>query len=166
MPWGPRQRIHTPYDVMEANGVFASNPANPGSADAQGNQLYKGPVKFPQMFYHPSGEERILVPGEELRRPDGQPVMDYKTNRPMIVGELKEIIWQIAADEGEAEALRMAGWHDHPAKAIHAAGGVAPPISSAEQMSKMEEEIARLQSELATAKAGSLGKSGGVKSAS
>ena len=129
MPRG-NQRF-TIYDAMDAKGVFEENSAN---ATALG---YKGPVAYPKMFYHPKGETRITVPAEIIMTPLG----------PKAVGEQREIIWQIVATPAEEKALRLAGWHDHPAKAIAAGGGVAPATSPANRIADLEAESAKLQAE-------------------
>jgi hypothetical protein len=131
----------TVYDVMDRKGVFRKNTANAASGAEYRKQIY------PRMFYHPEADEWILTPGELIATLEG----------PRRVGQLKEIIWKIAKDPGEEAELRALGWHDHPAKAI-AAGialgkrqGEAPPMSSAEHIASLEEQIANLQAEKAEA---------------
>lgn len=143
-----RSNRMTAYDVMEARGVFARNPANPDSRSEDGESLYTGPVRFPQMFYHPEGLERILVPGELVTTRDGQAFLDPKTGAPRYVGEQKEIIWRLAQDETEAEDLIAAGWHEHPAQALKAAGRPAPPMGAQSRMTGLEAEVARLKARL------------------
>lgn len=144
-----RSNRMTAYDVMEARGVFARNPANPDSRSDDGESLYVGPVRFPQMFYHPEGAERILVPGELVTTRDGQPFIDPKTGEPKYVGEQREIIWRLAADEAEAEELALEGWHEHPAQALKAAGKPAPAMGAQSKMNGLEAEVARLRARLA-----------------
>src|ERR1700681_1551501 len=117
--FNPRNQRMTIYDVMEQQGRLASNPANVDSMSEDGTQLYKGPVQYPRMMYHPQGELRIVVPAEIIMTPLG----------PKAVGLQTEIIHQVVADEAEEAALRAEGWHDHPAKAIAASGGEAPAMS-------------------------------------
>lgn len=143
---------HTIYDIMEAKGMFASNPANPNSRGVDNQPLYVGPVPYPKMFYHPEGLERVLVPGEMLLGPGGAPVIDWETQRPKLVGEQREIIWQIAKDMVEEERLRADGWHDHPAKALAAAGKPVPAMSSDQRIRELEEQARTLQAQLDVAK--------------
>ena len=132
-----RDKRFTIYDVMEANGVFDSNAANAISSD------YEGPVPYPQMFYHPQGESRVLVPGEPINTPLGV----------QVVGEQRELVNQIARNKIEADALRAAGWHDHPAKAVAASGKVAPAMSPDSRIKDLEAQIRRLQADAADAPA-------------
>lgn len=132
------QNRFTVYDAMEARGAFASNPANASSADNDGNSLYRGPVQYPMMFYHPMGEMKIIVPGEVITTPLGAKV----------VGEQKELVWQIARDEQEEKDLLAAGWHRSPGLAIVAGGGKAPPMGLHEQMQQMDQEKAAMLKEL------------------
>jgi hypothetical protein len=142
----------TLFDMMDAKGVFSSNPANPDSVDPiEGTSLYTGPVEFPKMFYHPEAERRVLNPGEALRDGQGNPVLDRNGDQ-IIRGLQTEIIWQIASNASEAEKLRAAGWHDHPAKALAAAGQEAPAISSQQRIDEMEREMEKMRAELAAAK--------------
>lgn len=105
----PKTRF-TIYDAMENSGFFASNPANPGSRDNDGNALYTGPVEFPKMLYHPEGEQKIVVPAEIITTPLG----------PKEVGEQKQLIHKIVGSQAECDEALASGWHDHPAKAIEA----------------------------------------------
>ena len=138
----------TVYDIMEAKGVFAANPANPDSRGEDNQPLYKGPVRFPMMFYHPEGEERIRVPAEILTDRNGSPVIDYETGKPKMVGEQREIITRVANDAAEEAALRAEGWHDHPAKAMAAAGREVPAVSSDQRIRELEEQMGALQAQL------------------
>lgn len=104
----PQKTRFTIYDAMEQNGIFSSNPANPGSRDNDGNSLYTGPVEFPKMLYHPEGEQRIIVPAEIVVTPLG----------PRELNEQKEMLHLIVNNQAEADAALAEGWHDHPAKAL------------------------------------------------
>jgi hypothetical protein len=129
----------TIYDAMEARGDFRRNPANVGAVDSEGLATYRGPVQYPQMFYHPEGLTRVTVPAERV-----QIGGEWKS-----VGEQREIIWQIANNAAEAAKLAEAGWHDHPAKAIKASGRPAPSMGVGEQVKDLQSEIDRLKAELA-----------------
>ena len=131
-----RRTRFTIFDVMEANGVFDDNPANASSAE------YKGPLPYPKMFYHPEGRERIIQRAEIIATPMG----------PERVGELKQIISRVAADADEEAALRQLGWHDHPAKAMKAAGKEMPPVVSLTREAELEEQIEKLKLELELAR--------------
>ncbi len=148
MAYSARRNRFTIFDMMEARGDFATNPANVDSQDPLGNgSLYKGPVPFPRMFYHPKGETRILRPGEVLLDRDGLPRVD-RQGREIVLGELREIIWQLAHDADEEAKLRAEGWHDHPALAIAAGGGQAPAMSSDQRITELEKKLAAAQAEL------------------
>lgn len=147
-----RNQRFTIFDIMEARGDFASNPANPDSRGNENQPLYKGPVPYPRMFYHPEGQERILVPGEVLTGANGAPVIDWETNRPKIVGEQRELVWKLAQNADEEAQLRAAGWHDHPAKALAAAGKPVPAVSSDQRIRELEAQAKSLQDQLALAK--------------
>jgi hypothetical protein len=138
-----RGNFHTVYHVMEQRGVFATNPANIDSIDqAEGTPLYKGPVPYPRMFYHPEGKERVIAPGEVVVDP---------IQGPIRVGELREIIHQLAENAEDEERLRREGWHDHPARAMAAAGKEAPPISSQQHIDGLQSELDKLRLQLAAA---------------
>lgn len=134
----------TVYDAMDARGEFEKNPANADAMDrAEGVSLYKGPVPYPKMFYHPKGEERIINPGETIMDP---------IQGAIKVGVLKEIIWEMAQNEDDEKRLRAAGWHDHPSRAIAAGGGEAPPISSDQRIAELQAQLAALTGELQVAR--------------
>ena len=127
---------YTVYDVMEEKGVFRANPANAGAQTPDGEVLYKGPVAYPKMMYHPKGDTRVTVQAEMIVTPFG----------PQRVGEQREIIWQIAHSADEEKELRASGWHDHPAKAIAARGDTAVPSMGPEtRINDLEAEIERLR---------------------
>lgn len=132
-----RDKRFTIYDMMESRGDFDLNKANATSPD------YAGPQPYPRLFYHPSGEMRIINPGEIIVTPLG----------PKKLGEQREMIWQQANNKAEADALRAAGWHDHPAKAIAAGGGEAPPVSADDRIKDLEEQIAQMRSQANDARA-------------
>lgn len=145
--------FHTIYHVMDARGVFEDNPANAGSRDDQGQPLYVGPVQYPKMFYHPHGDERVVVQAEILEKPGG---------RVQEVGEKREIIWTLARNVEEEERLRSEGWHDHPAKAIEEATKnpnskwykkTPPPMGADTKIRGLEDEVARLKRQLEEAQA-------------
>lgn len=106
----PQKTRFTIYDAMEQSGIFASNPANPGARDNDGNPLYVGPVTYPKMLYHPAGLERIVVPAEIVMTPLG--AREYN--------EQKQLIDKTVHNRDEHDAALAEGWHEHPAKAIEA----------------------------------------------
>lgn len=128
----------TIYDMMEQKGVFEANPNNAGARDETGENLYQGPTQFPQMFYHPQGQEYVAQAGEIVVTPLG----------PREVNKQMALVSQVAANEAEAKALRAAGWHDHPRKALAAAGKAeAMPRDPSETIAELQAEITRLQAE-------------------
>ena len=131
----PAQRF-TVFDMMEAKGIFSANPANVTARDpVTGVSLYKGPVPFPKMFYHPKGEKRAIVGS---------------------FAGAKELVSRIANNAAEAEQLLRAGWHEHPADAIAAGlteedianGAVVPPKGAASRIDSLEKEKEKLLREL------------------
>jgi hypothetical protein len=144
----------TIYDAMEAKGVFSSNPANADSYDpAEGVSIYSGPVQYPKMLYHPKGKERVLIAAEVVVNPTtGEALLD-REGKPIMRGEQREIIWELAQSEEEEERLRSAGWHDHPAKAMKAAGKEAPSMGSGEKVKDLEAENRLLREKLAALEA-------------
>jgi len=140
----------TVYDVMEDSGIFRRNPANADSLADNGDPLYQGPVEYPKMLYHPKGEERVLVPGEMLLTRDGQPLINHRTQQPVIVGEQKEIIWKMVETPEEEAELVTEGWHTHPALAIAAAndGRPVPPMGNATRLTTMTKDLADKEAEL------------------
>lgn len=100
----------TVFDVMERKGVFRSNPANIDSRGPQGQMIYKGPVPYPKMVYHPEGRHAIIVPATPQMTPMG----------PQMMGEQKELISRICEDATEYAEAKAAGWHDTPAQALAA----------------------------------------------
>ena len=132
-----RKTRFTIYDVMESQGLFDDNKSNAYSPE------FKGPQMYPRMFYHPEGKERLLQRAEIIVTPLG----------PEKVGEQWEIITRIAQDADEEAALRQLGWHDHPAKAMAAAGKEAPAVVGANRETELEAQIEALKAQLAQARA-------------
>lgn len=122
---------YTVYDAMEERGVFAQNPANASS------KTYKR-ADWPKMLYHPKGAERVVFPGTQEITPWGERRM---------VGEQREIVNKVVETQEEYDALVRQGWHKHPADAIRASGRVAPATVTAERISDIDQQIARLQEE-------------------
>lgn len=129
------------YDAMERKGIFRLNPANLGAKDSNGAPLYKGPVQYPKMFYHPQGATIIVVPAELIETAAG----------PKYVGEKRELVSKVVNSPEEEAALVAEGWHSHPAKAMVAAGLDAPAMSAEERLKELEEELAKLKKEKAQA---------------
>ena len=142
-----RGKRYSIYDYWEENGIFRQNPANIDAVDISGQSAYKGPVEFPKMFYHPKGEEEIVVPASVEQTPWG----------PQKMNEQRSIKTAIASNAEEALALEADGWHDHPAKAIavwnslRAEGEglkVVPTINSSAKIASQENQIEKLKAEL------------------
>lgn len=125
----------TVYDVMEAKGVFKKNPANIGSQNEQGVALYSGPVQYPKMLFHPTGEERIIQQGEVINTPLG----------PKLVMQQREIIHRIVNSPAEEKELIAQGWHTHPANAMRAGGKDAPSTGADQVIAELQRKIAELQ---------------------
>lgn len=140
----PRGQRLTIYDIMEARGDFAANPANVGSMSDDGSPLYKGPLEWPKMLYHPEGATREVEP--ERREPSPTGVITIPAKREMITA--------IAGSQEEEDALREAGWHLHPADAFVAAGLPAPPKGATQVLQEKDHRIAQLERELAAARGG------------
>lgn len=142
-----RSNIHTVFHAMEEKGIFERNIANVDARDqVTGESLYKGPVKYPMMLYHPSGAEKIIVPAEIIVTPMG----------PQRVGEQRQLVYKIVATAEEEGALRALGWHTSPANAVRARLkiqgkdlGLAPPKGSDEVIADLNAQIAELQAEKA-----------------
>lgn len=146
-----RDNRFTIYDALEKAGFFDKNPANSYARDqTTGANLYKGPVEFPKMLYHPEGDRRVVVQAELVSTPFG----------PKALGEQSELIWQIAENEEQERALLAEGWKDHPAKSIRvriekliasgelttAALKTIPQMGSDQRIKDLEAELARLNS--------------------
>lgn len=127
----PSARGHrfTIYDALEASGLFEANPANTFSRNpVDGASLYQGPVQYPMMLYHPLGEERVIVPAEEVMTPHG----------PKYLGEQREILNLTVGNKKEHAAALAEGWHEHPARAVRAR--VEKFIAENEQLSEREKQ--------------------------
>ncbi|HKU52943.1 MAG TPA: hypothetical protein VJQ25_10780 [Nitrospira sp.] len=133
-----RRNRYSVYDMLEEDGEFEKNPANSQARDpVTGQSTYQGPVAYPKMMYHPTGETRIIVPAEIITTPIG----------PKAVGEQREIIHKVVGSKEEEEELRAAGWHDRPSHAAALGRGEAPPISKDEEIARLQAELAKLQME-------------------
>ncbi len=137
-----RSKLFTVFDVMEEKGLFEANPANAQSPE-HAAAVTARTFEYPKMLYHPEGEMRVTVPAEIITTPLG----------PKAVCEQRELIYQIVSDAKSERKLLELGWHDHPAKAMAAAGLEAPAMSSGERIMDLEEQIRRLQVELNSASA-------------
>lgn len=132
-----RHHRFTIFDMLEAKGEFEKNPANADSRGEDGSALYVGPVEYPKMFYHPTGAKREIA---------GARVEVNAAGQPITIPARFELIYEVAHNSEDETRLRAAGWHDHPAKAIAAGGGEAPPQSAADRIRELEAELARVKS--------------------
>ena len=147
-----RENIHTVYDRMRAKGMFSSNPANEGSRDPNtGESLYKGPVPFPKMLYHPQGKKRVTSPEVVVPGPAGATTVPAQY----------EIINKIVQNKAEYEEALKAGWQEHPADSFWAGLSeeerqyVEKPAKSAQtRINSLEQQLEDMRKELAAAKAG------------
>lgn len=145
------ENAFTIFDVMEKKGAFRSNPANPNSRTPQGQSLYKGPVEYPRMVYHPEGKHKVANPGRAETTPFG----------PQIMNQQFELESKVVNDEGEYAEAKAAGWHDTPRDALLVAEAkgnlpkalavpVAPPIDLAKaELKAKEDRIKELEALLA-----------------
>lgn len=140
-----RNNRMTVYDQMEAAGKFASNPANADAMDETGESLYKGPVEYPKMMYHPEGKKTIVRAASVEPSPTG----------PVHVPPMYELIHAIVQNADEEAELRAEGWHDHPADAIEASGEEPPPTAVHQSPDAIRREMERLQKQLDKAEAAS-----------
>lgn len=144
--WGQPKRFSV-YDLMDAKGVFKSNPANAGATTQHGVPIYRGPVKYPRMMYHPTGEEQVVVPEKRDTNAFG-----HVTITPAV----KEVKYILIYSAEEERQVVEAGWHFHPAAAIEAANDPkrpVPPRSSVARVVDLEDELARKTQELEEARA-------------
>lgn len=155
--YSARRNRMTIYDLMEAAGKFASNPANAASISEDGTSLYVGPLEYPKMLYHPKGELRIVVPERIEPTPIG----------PVHIPAQTEMIHRIVQNAAEEDEARSEGWHDHPADAIAASDAAlaglikVPPKGAGAVLQAKDKEIERLKAELAaTRSAGKNARSG------
>jgi len=121
-----RQVRATVYDMMDAQGMFAKNPANIQSIGSEGTSLYKGPQEYPKMLYHPKGLMRQVEQGEILVTPLGAKEVNKRF----------ELISVMVQNPEEEKELRGEGWHLHPGDAMEAGGGPAA-VKSATQVAEM-----------------------------
>jgi hypothetical protein len=126
---------YTVYDAMEAKGVFEANPANAASRDPDtGASLYSGPVEFPKMLYHPSGERRITEQATAVSTPFG----------PKLLGEKREMISKVVKTPAEEAELLEAGWHKTPQRAMAAAGEIELPEDPQDTIARLTAQINEL----------------------
>lgn len=153
---GRRNKRFTIYDMMEERGVFEANPANADSRGQDGLPLYKGPVEFPRMVYHPTGEQRISVPAEIIMTPMG----------PRKVGEQKQLIDKVVSNQIELDEALANGWHKTPAAAVAIRNGETPVKTQSETIEDLEARIRELQLEKSTREAEELGEAKLMEAAS
>jgi len=142
-----RSNIHTVFHAMEEKGVFERNPANAEARDqVTGESIYKGPVPYPKMLYHPKGAERVLVPAEIVLTPMG----------PQRVGEQRQLMYRLVNSELEEHEALADGWHVKARDSILARmkiegrdTSVAPPLAPQQQIDDLNRQIAALQAEKA-----------------
>ncbi len=150
-----RSKRFTQYDLMDAAGIFAANPANADAMqDGEGNSIYKGPVQYPRMMYHPEGEERILVEGQFVTDGEGNPLL--RNGEPIVRGQQKELVWEMVNSLEEEQVLCAEGWHDHPADSIAAANDPKrppPPKGAQAVIDQKDRRIAELEERLRASEA-------------
>ena len=148
MAFKSKSKVFSRYHVLEAMGYYASNPANANAVDDDGNSIYKGPIEYPKMLFHPEGKIRVVNVGTMEKMPDGT----FKEH-----GRIEEIEWQSVENAEQEAELRAQGWHDSPVKAIRAAPTTskipAPKLTQTEVMEQMAKRIAELEAEKAASAA-------------
>lgn len=136
----------TIYDAMEEAGVFDKNPANAQARNNEtGEVLYKGPVEFPKMLFHPEGEMKVIVPAVAEATPFGPKYLDGQS----------ELIYQIANNAKEEKELLGAGWHKSPAVSHGKRTGEAVVLPPLDALAAAEAEIAELKAKIAASSAAS-----------
>lgn len=129
---GPNDNRFTIYDVLEKRGAFRHNPANAGATDKITKEvIYKGPVEYPKMFYHPEGKTTEYLLGD---RYENTPFGPIKTNTH------QRLISAIANDKAEEDKLVAAGWHDRPWKAMKAGGMDMSRVEAAQVAAPMTQD--------------------------
>ena len=154
----PRKRNNSVYSIyhnMDDRGVFDSNPANAQAVNNDGFSIYKGPVEYPKMLYHPQGKLKVVFQGLLVTDPKSGEAMLDKEGNPRYTGTQVVVEHVVVASEAEAAPYIAEGWHEteaaarrqSPDKKIAAA---APPKTKTELM---EERIKELERQLADADA-------------
>lgn len=144
----PGSNIFTIYHVMDKRGDFDSNPANAQAVNVDGVSIYKGPVEYPKMVFHPKGEREIMSMGTVVVE-EGKIVRDPATGQPQRTGDIWGTKNKIAADETQYQEFKALGWHDTEAEALRmnpSSPVKAPPKTLIEQQA---EELATLRAKLA-----------------
>lgn len=149
-----REHIHTVYDRLAAKGEFSKNPANDGARDPlSGETLYKGPVPYPKMMYHPEGKRRQTSPSVTVPGPAG----------PTVIPAQSELITKVVNNKVEFEEAKLAGWHDHPSDSYWASLTeeermyVERPAKSAQtRINTLEQQLEDMRKELEEARKGTI----------
>lgn len=149
-----RENIHTVYDRMAAKGYFRNNPANIDSRDPNsGESIYKGPIAYPKMLYHPEGKKRVMSPEVTVPGPAGS----------QVVPATYEIVNKIVKNKAEFDEAKALGWHEHPSDAFWASLTeeeqliVERPAKSAQtRISTLEQQLEDMRKELEAARAGTI----------
>jgi len=143
-------KVYSVYHAMEDRGVFEMNPANAQSVDKDGLSLYKGPVSYPRMLFHPRGELEVVFQGVLVVDPQrgGAPILDSSGN-PRYTGTQVGVKWKIVnSAEEEAELLAL-GWHKSEAAArrLNPETSATAPAKTREEI--LKERIAELEAKFA-----------------
>ena len=142
--------VYSVFHRMDENGVFEANPANAGARDVNGLSLYKGPVEFPKMLYHPEGKFRVVNEGIVQTDPrTNMPLRDEQGN-VIRTGRIEEVINQVVETPEQEADLLAQGWHKTPAEALRKAShpGVKAPEKTPLELAM--EEIAQLKALVAS----------------
>lgn len=138
----------TIFDVLEKKGYFRHNPANAGATDPITREvIYKGPIEFPKMLYHPEGKTEEVLLGDQFQNTPFGPIHTNTHHR---------LIHKIVNSKEEEAAALAEGWHDKPWKAMKAGGADTTKIEAAQAAAPMAQDakddyIRRLEAALANA---------------
>ena len=142
--------VYSVYHRMDEKGIFETNPANADAKDINGLSLYKGPVEFPKMLYHPEGKLRVVNEGIVQTDPRTNMPLRDEHNNVIRTGRVEEVI-NVLIETAEQEADFLAqGWHRTPAEALRKAShpGFKAPEKTALELAM--EEIAQLKALVAS----------------
>lgn len=148
MPRNRTQKVYSVYHHMEEKGVFETNTANAGAVNTDGLSIYQGPVEYPKMLYHPTGEMERIYAGIQVMDREGNPVKDENGQLKYAGSQhaIKTVIVH-SADE-EAEWIGR-GWHTSEAAARRTNPVLAKTAPGPTPMEEAKSRIKELEAKLA-----------------
>ena len=147
-----KNKVYSVYHRMAEEGVFDENPANPSAVNPDGISIYKGPVEYPKMLFHPKGEYHVINQGIAATDPrTNMPIKD-ENGKPIRLGEVRDMINRVVNTPEEEAALIAEGWHRTPGDALRCAPPGSTPYKAPEMtpLEKAQKEIADLKALLST----------------